>query len=356
MPPVTNSMSHASNPTSTDYAEFLRSIKQRIQTGRAQAYRAVNRELIDLYWSIGQEIVERQERHGWGKSVVEQLSLDLRREIPDQRGFSAQNLWFMRQLFVEYRGRPVLLQLVREIPWGQNISIMTKVKAPTAREYYLRATAQLGWSRNVLSLQIEAQAYERQVLTPKQHNFKENLPEALAEQADLALKDTYALDFLGLHRTAKEREIEGQMIARIRDVLLELGVGFSFIGSQYKLVLGEDEYFIDLLFFHRPLRCLVAIDLKVGEFQPEHAGKLNFYLNILDDQVKQPDENPSIGIILCQSRNRLKVEYALRGITKPMGVAEYYLTRHLPPELAKNLPSADQLEHEIESELNSFEE
>jgi len=339
-----------------EYGEFVRSIKQRIQASRAQAYRAVNRELIALYWSIGKEIVERQERHGWGKSVVEQLSADLRKEIPDQRGFSAQNLWFMRQLYIEYGQSPILLQLVREIPWGQNIAIMTRVKDAAARQYYLRATAEMGWSRHVLMLQINAQAYERQALRPKQHNFQQNLPEALAEQADLALKDTYALDFLGLHRMAREREIEGRMIACIRDVLLELGAGFCFVGSQYRLVLDDEEYFIDLLFFHRPLRCLVAIELKQGEFQPEHAGKLNFYLNILDDQVRQPDENPSIGLILCQSRKRMKVEYALRGMTKPMGVAEYYLTRRLPSELASSLPSADQLEREIESELRLLDE
>jgi predicted nuclease of restriction endonuclease-like (RecB) superfamily len=341
---------------SAEYTEFVCSIKQRIQTSRVQAYRAINRELIDLYWSLGKEIVERQERHGWGKSVVEQLSADLRREIPDQQGFSAQNLWFMRQLYLEYADHPNLLQLVREIPWGQNITIMTKVKDVAAREYYLRATAELGWSRSVLSLQIGAHAYQRQALAPKQHNFKQNLPESLAEQADLALKDSYALDFLGLHRTAREREIEGRMIACIRDVLLELGAGFCFVGSQFRVVLADEEYFIDLLFFHRPLRCLVAIELKTGEFQPEHAGKLNFYLNILDDQVRQPEENPSIGIILCQSRNRLKVEYALRGMIRPMGVAEYYLTRQLPPELAGNLPTADQLERQIQSELLLLDE
>jgi predicted nuclease of restriction endonuclease-like (RecB) superfamily len=232
---------------------------------------------------------------------------------------------------------------------------MTRVKDAAAREYYLRATAEAGWSRHVLSLQIDTQAYERQALTPKQHNFQQNLPEALAEQADLALKDSYALDFLGLHRAAREREIEGRMIACIRDVLLELGTGFCFVGSQYRLTLDDEEYCVDLLFFHRPLRCLVAIELKQGEFQPEYAGKLNFYLNILDDQVRQPDENPSIGIILCQARKRLKVEYALRGLTKPMGVAEYYLTRQLPSELAGSLPSVDQLEREIESELNRLD-
>lgn len=340
----------------TEYSELLRAIKHRIQAGRVQAYRAVNRELIDLYWSIGTEIVERQERHGWGKSIVEQLSTDLRREVPDQRGFSTQNLWFMRQLHLEYRGQPNLLQLVREIPWGQNIAIRTRVKDAAAREYYLRATAELGWSRSVLSLQIDAHAYQRHIGAAKQHNFQQNLPEPLAEQADLALKDAYTLDFLSLHRAAKEREIEGRMIARIRDVLLELGAGFAFIGSQYRVVLADDEYFIDLLFFHCPLRCLIAINLKMGEFQPEHAGKLNFYLNILDDHVKQADENPSIDIILCQSRNRLKVEYALRGINKPMGVAEYYLTRQLPPELAGNLPSVEDLEREIRSELDPPEE
>lgn len=339
-------------PLPPTYAEFLSAVKERIRRSRLRAYRSVNRDLIDLYWSIGQGIVERQEKHGWGKSVVERLARDLRKAFPETAGFSAPNLWFMRQFYTEYRDHSNLLRLVREIPWGQNISIMTKVKDIAARRYYLKTTAELGWSRSVLIHQIEAQTFERHRVEKKQHNFKESLPDHLSEPADLALKDAYLLDFLGLHRTAKEREIEGRMIAKIRDVLLELGAGFSFIGSQYKIVLSDDEYFIDLLFFHRPLRCLVAIELKAGEFQPEHAGKLNFYLNLLDDQVKQKDENPSIGIILCQSRNHLKVEYALRNIQKPIGVAQYYLTRELPSDLSRVLPSAEELEREIEAELN----
>src|SRR5579884_419115 len=349
---MTPSKKEKRNPLPPKYAEFLSAVKERVRRSRLRAYRTVNRELIDLYWSIGEEIVDRQEKHGWGKSIVERLSADLCKEVPDSSGFSARNLWHMRDFFLAYRRNPKLKQLVSEIPWGQNIIILQKVKGAAAREYYLKATGELGWSRNVLIHQIEAQAFERHRVERKQHNFKQSLPEPLSEQADLALKDAYLLDFLGLHRTAKEREIEGKMIAKIRDVLLELGAGFSFIGSQYKIVLSGDEYFIDLLFFHRPLRCLVAIELKAGEFQPEHAGKLNFYLNLLDDQVRQKDENPSIGIILCQSRNHLKVEYALRNIQKPIGVAQYYLTRELPSDLSRVLPSAEELEREIEAELN----
>ncbi len=336
------------------YAEFLRSIKKRIQTHRFLAYRAVNRQQSALYLSIGQEIVERQKRYGWGKSIVEQLAKDLRRDVPNQVGFSAPNLWFMRQLYLEYKRYPNLLRLVREIPWGQNIAIMTKIKDPKGRAYYLKATAELGWSRSVLLHQIEAGAYQRHGLAKKQHNFRRALPHHLAEQADVALKDSYSLEFLGLGRAALEREVENQMMARIRDVLLELGAGFAFIGSQVPIKLGHKSYFLDLLFFHRYLQCLVVLELKATEFVPEHAGKMNFYLNILDQTMRRPYEHPSIGIILCKSRDRLTVEYALKGVDKPMGVANYYLTRKLPQPLAQQLPAPHELEEKVQEELKGL--
>ena len=338
------------------YAEMLQQIKTAVRESRLRVQRVVNRELIELYWKIGKEIVERQEREGWGKSVVEQLSRDLHDEFPGIQGFSAPNLWFMRQMFQEYQGKPDLLQFVREIPWGQNITIMTKLKESKARAYYLRMTGECGWSRNVLINQIKAKAYERHALAPKQHNFAETMPEHLAEQADEAMKDVYVLDFLGISKPVIEREMERRMVNRIRDVILELGYGFTFIGNQYRVTLEEREYFIDLLFYHRNLKCLVAIELKSGDFKPEYAGKMNFYLNILDDFVREPEENPSIGIILCAGSKRIEVEYALRSINKPVGVAEYTLTRDLPAELAGKLPNAKQIETEILRELGVYVE
>ncbi|HDO22865.1 MAG TPA: DUF1016 domain-containing protein, partial [Nitrospirae bacterium] len=288
---------------------------------------------------------------GWGKSIVERLSHDLRKEFAGTSGFSTPNLWFMRQMYLEYRDYPNLLQLVREIPWGQNITIMTKVKNVQEREYYLRMTAEMGWSRNVLLNQIKTRAYLRHKATSKQHNFRDTLPMAIAEQADQAMKDVYALDFLGITRPVVERELERRIVNSIRDVLLEFGHGFAFIGNQYPIKLNDEEYFIDLLFYHRKLKCLVAIELKTGRFKPEYAGKMNFYLNLLNDFVREPDENPSIGIILCGDRNRIEVEYSLKGIDKPVGVAEYTLTRKLPAELADKLPKPEELEKQIMQEL-----
>lgn len=260
------------------YGDLLQTVKKRIQESRVLAYRAVNKELIQLYWHIGREIAERQAREGWGKSIVERLSRDLREEFPGTSGFSSQNLWYMRQLYSEYKDHPNLQQLVGEIPWGQNLLILSKVKDKQEREYYLRMTAEMGWSRNVLLNQIKTMAYLRHKATPKQHNFQDTLPAAIAEQADQAMKDVYALDFLGITMPVVERELERRMVNNIRDVLLEFGHGFAFIGNQYPIKLNDEEYFIDLLFYHRKLKCLVAIDLKTGRFKPEYAGKMNFYL------------------------------------------------------------------------------
>lgn len=335
----------------SQYLDFVKEIKRAIQQSRLRAVRHTNRELIELYWNIGKEIVERQERHGWGKSIVERLSNDLRQEFPGVSGFSSRNLWDMRRFYEEYREHEFLRQAVAEIPWGQNLLILNMVKNKDAREYYITTTAEMAWSRNVLLNQIKANAYERHRLSYKQHNFAATLPEHLSAQADDAMKDVYMLDFLGITKPVVEREMERRMIERIKDVMLELGYGFSFIGNQYRVRLGEKEYFIDLLFYNRRLRCLVAVELKSGSFQPEYAGKMNFYLNLLDDLVREPGENPSIGIILCAERDRIEVEYALRNIHKPVGVAEYSLTRELPANLADKLPDAKEIEAEILREL-----
>jgi predicted nuclease of restriction endonuclease-like (RecB) superfamily len=274
---------------------------------------------------------------------VEKLAADLKKEFPGTAGFSPQNLWYMRRFYLAYQGKPKLQQLAGEIPWFSNVAVLDKVSAPAAQEYYLKATAELGWSRNVLIHQIESDAYQRHRGSRKQHNFQRVLPKHIAEQTDLAVKDSYALDFLGQSVPVLERDLHQGLLQHMKDLLVELGIGFCFVGSEYRLTLRNKEYFVDLLFFHRHLRCLVAVELKIGDFKPEYAGKMNFYLNLLDDQVRQPDENPSIGIILCKSRDRLEVEYALRGVVKPMGVAHYLLAKKPPKDLAGELPSPDQL-------------
>lgn len=326
-----------------EYSLFLKEIKVRIKEARHNSYRNLNKELIRLYWDIGRNIVEKQTRYGWGKSIVERLSDDLRKEFKGAKGYSAQNLWYMRQFYLEYKDFPDLQQLVGEIPWGQNLIVLSRVKNIKEREFYLKGTIHFGWSRNVLIHQIEAEAH-RQASITKLHNFPKTLPAHLSEQADLALKDTYILDFLDVSKPLLERELERKLIENLKNFLTELGMGFCFIANQYKIELKDKEYFIDLLFYHRYLHCLVAIELKIGEFQPEYAGKMNFYLNLLDEKVKLPEENPSIGIIICKERDKLEVEYALKGIDKPIGVSKYKITKRLPAKLQKRLPTKNELE------------
>lgn len=337
--------------TSKDYAQLLAELKTAIQDSRLKVARAASRELVLLYWRIGKSIVERQDKQGWGKSVVEQLAKDLANSTAGKRGFSAQNLWYMRQFYNEYKDLENLQQLVGEVPWGQNLTIMSKVKNPDERAYYLKATASMGWSRNVLIHQIQSNAYDRHCSDSKQNNFETALPKHLAEQADEAMKDIYMLDMLGAGQPMLERDLENAMVDQIQRVMLELGFGFAFIGNQYRIKAHDNEYFIDLLFSNRRLNCLVAIELKLGKFKPEYAGKMNFYLNLLDDFVREPNENPSIGIILCSERDRFEVEYALRGIDKPVGVADYVLTQELPEPLRGKLPDAKTLQAELTAQL-----
>ena len=248
-----------------------------------------------------------------------------------------------------------LRQAVAEIPWGQNLVILNKVKEPAARLWYLQATAQFGWSRNVLLNQIKAAAYDRAVKEKKTHNFAIALPEHMAEQADEMLKSTYSLDFLGLTKAVKERELEDRLITRLQAFLLELGYGFCFVGRQHRMTLGKKEYFIDLLFYHRFLKCLVAFELKVGPFEPEHAGQMDFYLNLLNDKERGPDDQPSIGIILCAEKDDVEVEYVSKSKSNPIGVAAYELQSKLPGDLKGKLPSAKQLAEIVRLELVSTE-
>lgn len=329
-----------------DYPGLLTEIKERIRSAQYEALKAVNKELVGLYWDIGRMIVERQDVEGWGKAVVEQLAADLRTEFPGVGGFSASNLWRMKAFFEAYTGLEKLAPLVREISWSHNLAILERCKDPLEREFYLRMTRKFGWSKNVLIHQIDNQSYEKSLLG--QTNFDQALTPELRAQAKLAVKDEYTFDFLELGEEHSERELERALIARIEDFLRAMGGMFAFMGSQYRLEVDGKEFFIDLLLFHRRLRCLVAIELKVGEFLPEFVGKMQFYLAALDRQVRQEDENPSIGIILCKEKSRTIVEYALHDARKPIGVATYEITKTLPKALKGQLPSPKDIAHLLE--------
>ncbi|WP_028320614.1 PDDEXK nuclease domain-containing protein [Desulfatiglans anilini] len=329
-----------------DYPGLLTEIKERIRSAQYEALKAVNKELVGLYWDIGRMIVERQDVEGWGKAVVEQLAADLRTEFPGVGGFSSSNLWRMKAFFEAYTGLEKLAPLVREIGWSHNLAILERCKDPLEREFYLRMTRKFGWSKNVLIHQIDNQSYEKSLLG--QTNFDQALTPELRAQAKLAVKDEYTFDFLELGEEHSERELERALIARIEDFLRAMGGMFAFMGSQYRLEVDGKEFFIDLLLFHRRLRCLVAIELKVGEFLPEFVGKMQFYLAALDRQVRQEDENPSIGIILCKEKSRTIVEYALHDARKPIGVATYEITKTLPKALKGQLPSPKDIAHLLE--------
>ena len=326
------------------YSEWLTALKVRIREARLRASLSVNTELIGLYWRIGRDILERQEQHGWGAKVVDRLAVDLRAEFEGVRGFSRANLLYMRAFAEAWPDPAIVQRVVGQLPWGQNSELISKLKDPATRLWYAQATLQHGWSRTILAAQIDTRLRDRQgqAIT----NFNRALPPANSDLAQQVLKDPYQFDFLGLAEVSKERDLERALITRVRDLLLEMGKGFSFIGSQHHLEVGGQDFYVDLLFYHRRLRCLVAVDLKTGPFQPEHAGKMNFYLAALEDQDKEPGDNPSIGLILCREHNRVVVEYALRSVGSPIGVAEYrlLLADALPAALAGALPTGEELE------------
>ena len=381
---------------SPEYQSLIEDIKAWVNAARTTAARAVNLNLILLYWEIGRGIVDKQQMLGWGESVVEVIAADLRRAFPSSRSFSADNVWRMRQFFLAYDdvsflgqpvpktvsaesilltprqpvvlGQPVpeirmkndvaptgskviSLELLATVPWGHHLLILKKISDVATRLYYLKATAQFGWTRNVLLNQIKANAYARAVTDKKSHNFALALPEYLAEQADEMLKSAYSLEFLGLRSAVKERELEDRLISRLQAFLLELGYGFCFVGRQHRLKLGQKEYFIDLLFYHRHLKALIAFELKVGAFEPEHAGKMDFYLNLLNDLERGEGDQSAIGIILCAEKDDVEVEYALRSKANPIGVATYQLQTTLPPDLKGKLPTAKQLADVVQATL-----
>jgi predicted nuclease of restriction endonuclease-like (RecB) superfamily len=332
---------------STEYQELLISLKQRIRTSQIRAALAVNRELILLYWQIGREILTRQSQQGWGAKVIDRLSQDLRQEFPELKGLSSRNLKYMRAFAEAYPEDEFVQQAVAQIPWGHNLIILDKVKDSAARRWYAQAVTTNGWSRNILAIQIESQLYQRQGQAVT--NFDTTLPPAQSDLATATLKDPYIFDFLSLGKEVQERELENALVEHIERFLLELGSGFAFVGKQFELVVGGQDFRLDLLFYHLKLRCYVVIELKVDEFKPEYAGKLNFYLSAVDDLLRHPDDAPTIGILLCRSKNGVVAEYALRDINKPMGVAEWTeaLTKSLPDPLVSKLPSIEELEAEL---------
>lgn len=326
----------------TEYLEFLSNLKNQIQHSQIRAVAKVNRELICLYWQIGCEILERQKTNGWGSKVIDRLSKDLQKEFPKMKGFSTRNLNYMRILAETYHNKEFVQQVVAQIPWGHNIRILDKVKIEAAREFYIRQTVENGWSRNILEIQIQSNLYKRQGTA--QTNFERTLPKPQSDLANQLLKDPYNFDFLTIGLEAQERELENNLLQNIKDFLLEMGKGFSFVGSQYHLEIGEQDYYIDLLFYHLKLRAFVVIDLKTVDFKPEFAGKMSFYLSAVDDLLKHTADNPSIGLILCKTKNKITVDYALRDNSKPIGVSTIKLSENLPDEIKGNLPTIEEIE------------
>jgi predicted nuclease of restriction endonuclease-like (RecB) superfamily len=330
-----------SKPLPAEYVALLSEIKERVRSAQYAALRSVNKELVALYWDIGRMIVGRQVGGSWGKAVVERLATDLQVEFPGVSGFSASNLWRMKSFYETYFSSEKLAPLVREIAWSHNLVILERCADPLQREFYIRMTKKFGWTKSVLIHQIENQSYEKTLLG--QTNFDKALTPELRVQAKLAVKDEYTFDFLELGEEHAERELERALVGRIEHFLRAMGGLFAFVGSQYRLEVDGREFFIDLLLFHRRLRCLVAIELKIGEFQPEFVGKMQFYLTALDRQVREKGENPSIGIILCKEKHRTIVEYALYNATKPIGVATYRIVKRLPKELKGQLPGPEEI-------------
>jgi predicted nuclease of restriction endonuclease-like (RecB) superfamily len=330
------------------YADWLAEIKARVTAARQRAVLAANAELMRLYWQIGRDILDRQASQGWGAKVIERLARDLSDAFPEIKGFSARNLKYMRFFAEHCPNQQFGQQPAAQLPWFHIVTLLTHLTDDVHRAWYAEQAIQHGWSRTTLSLSIKHRDHERQggAVT----NFAARLPAPHSDLAQETLKDPYLFDFLGLGKDAHEREIENALVRHITRFLLELGTGFAFIGRQQRLEVAGDEFFIDLLFYHTRLKCYVVVELKATAFKPEHAGQLNFYLSAVDAQIKAPDDKPTIGLLLCKSQNRLVAEYALSGIDKPIGVAEYQLVRALPEPLVTSLPTVEQLESELADE------
>ena len=328
------------------YATLLQTLKTEISQARIRAHLSVNREMISLYWKIGNHILLKQKEEGWGTKVIDNISRDLRREFPEMKGLSVRNLVYMQTFAKAYPDFAITQQPAAQIPWFHNCIILDKVSDREQRLWYTQKTIENGWSRNVLVLQIQSNLYEREAKSI--NNFQNTLPSLQSDLANQILKDPYKFDFLSLGKEVYEREIEKELVKHIEKFLLELGAGFAFVGKQYQLTIADENHFIDLLFYHLKLRSYIVIELKAGKFKPEYIGKLNFYLSAVDDILKHKDDNPSIGILLCKDKgSKVKAEYALRDINKPIGLAEYHLGENLPAEIKTALPSIEELELEL---------
>lgn len=327
------------------YGDWLADLKGRIHNAQQRATLAVNRELVLLYWQIGKDILTRQAQQGWGAKVIERLAHDLRAAFPNMKGFSPRNLKYMRAFAEAWPEAEFVQQAVAQLPWGHNLVLLDRLNTAIERRWYAAKAIEHNWSRNVLNIHIETRLLERSGTAVT--NFDVNLPKPQSDLARESLKDPYRFDFLGLSDEAQEREIEHALVKHVTEFLLELGAGFAFVGRQVLLDVGGDEFFIDLLFYHLKLRCYVVIELKTGKFKPEHLGQLSFYLTAMDAQFKHPQDGPTIGLLLCKSKNKVVAEYALRDNARPIGVAEYQLVESLPAELQTSLPSIEQIEREL---------
>lgn len=329
-----------------DYAGWLASLKSRIQSAQQRAALAVNRELVLLYWQIGQDILARQQAQGWGAKVIDRLARDLTAAFPGVKGFSPRNLKYMRAFAEAWPDAAIVQQAAAQLPWFHLCILLDKVKSPQDRAWYAARAVEHGWSRNILAMQIESRLHQRQGAA--QTNFERHLPPHQSDLARNTLKDPYIFDFLDLGEAAQERDIESALVTHVTRFLLELGAGFAFVGRQHRLTVGDEDFYIDLLFYHLKLRCYVVVELKATPFKPEYAGQLNFYLSAVDADIKSDDDNPTIGLLLCKSHNQTIAEYALRGMEKAMGIADYQLVRSIPENLSASLPTIEQIEMELQ--------
>ncbi len=334
------------------YPQILEGVKAEIRQARLKAVLSANAHMLALYWQIGKTILEQQEKANWGDKVTERLAEDLKQEFPDMKGFSRRNLNYMRQFASTYPGFTIVQRPVAQLPWAHHVVLMDKVKDEQQRSFYTQKALENGWSRDILSLQIKSALYARQgsAIT----NFTATLPAPQSDLAQQVFKDPYIFDFLTMSDDYHERDLEKGLIDHIAKFLVELGAGFAYVGRQYHLEVGEDDYYIDLLFYHLKLRCYVVIELKKGKFQPEFAGKLNFYLSVVDDTLRHPADQKTIGLLICQDKNKIAAEYSLRDINKPIGVSEYQLTSAIPENLKGSLPTIEELEKELEQKPEQY--
>lgn len=330
---------------SSEYENCLKNLKETVRRAQQRAVVQINRELILTYHHIGSEIIRLQKEKGWGSKVIDQLSKDLQAAFPNMKGFSSRNLKYMRKFAEEYPEIQFVQQVIAQLPWSHIITILTLVKDTNNQVFYMKKSIEYGWSRNILNMQIEMRLHER--LGKVVSNFKHQLPSPFSDMSQQSLKDPYVFDFLTLHEKATEKEIELSLVEHIRDFLLELGEGFSFMGNQYRINIGGDDYYIDMLFYHIKLRCYIVIELKATAFKPEYTGQIGFYLAAIDDLLRHPTDNPTIGLILCRSKNNITAGYALKNINAPIGVAEYSFSKVIPEELKISLPSVEELETQL---------